>query len=241
MVKDNRRQDMVVIASEPLTFEKADWLTIPTNSIMVVTSKMNVLIYPIIDEYHNPTSRWLNGVDLTVPVVADALVGENLADMVKVTENQEVTLTKDQVQISSFPPALSVETNILAGPFRSSYDSGSSVPSTPSSPSRSSSYMSSLPSASSISMSFESFCLPTVPSYTKPSGEDSVDEEYNASDSDHGHEADSDDDGDSDNDIEEDYRIFPSKKRRSLLTSIMTSPIATLHSPSVAVAASPFL
>lgn len=54
MVKADKREDIVVIASEPLTFEKADWLTIPSNTVVVISSKMNVLMYPIMDEYYNP-------------------------------------------------------------------------------------------------------------------------------------------------------------------------------------------
>ncbi|KAG0072541.1 hypothetical protein BGZ89_005122 [Linnemannia elongata] len=217
MVKDNRRQDMVVIASEPLTFEKADWLTIPTNSVIVVTSKMNVLIYPVVDEYHNPTSRGRGGVEQDNPVV----VAELKADGARDTENREVVFTEGQVQR---PTALSIETNIQDGD-RTGFDSGSSAPSTPASSSQPSSYIPSSPSASSMSLSSESLRLPAVLGYTKPSGEDSVDEECNGSDPDHGHEADNDDDDDSDKEIEADYRIFPSKRRAlSGLKSSSPSP-----------------
>ncbi|RUS13356.1 hypothetical protein BC938DRAFT_477943, partial [Jimgerdemannia flammicorona] len=41
----------------PLTFEKADWLTIPNNTILVITPSLNVLLYPIRDQYYNPDSR----------------------------------------------------------------------------------------------------------------------------------------------------------------------------------------
>ncbi|CAG8544712.1 9911_t:CDS:1, partial [Diversispora eburnea] len=37
----------------PLTFEKADWLTIPTNTCLVITPKLNVLLFPIKDQYYN--------------------------------------------------------------------------------------------------------------------------------------------------------------------------------------------
>ncbi|KAF9122675.1 hypothetical protein BG015_005491, partial [Linnemannia schmuckeri] len=215
MVKDNRRQDMVVIASEPLTFEKADWLTIPTNSVMVVTCKMNVLIYPIVDDYHNPISRGRGGAEQDIPVVVAALTGENRADGARDTENREVVFVEGQVQR---PTALSIETNIRNGDLIG-FDSGSSAPSTPASSSQPSSYIPSSPSASSMSLSTESLRLPAVPGYTKPCGEDFVDEESNGSDPDHGHEADNDDNG-SDNEIEADYRIFPSKRRAlSVLTS----------------------
>ncbi|KAG2215681.1 hypothetical protein INT45_000001 [Circinella minor] len=52
MVKADRREDMVVVASEPLTFEEADWLTIPTNTVMVITPKLNVLLQPIKDQFY---------------------------------------------------------------------------------------------------------------------------------------------------------------------------------------------
>ncbi|PVU92985.1 hypothetical protein BB561_003509 [Smittium simulii] len=53
MIRNNRRDESVVIASEPLTFERNDWLVIPTNTIFVITSKINVLMFPIIDEYYS--------------------------------------------------------------------------------------------------------------------------------------------------------------------------------------------
>lgn len=52
MVKAGRQQNIVVIASEPLTFEHADWLEIPSNTIVCITPNINVLSYPIMDEYH---------------------------------------------------------------------------------------------------------------------------------------------------------------------------------------------
>ncbi|ORE04963.1 N-terminal nucleophile aminohydrolase [Rhizopus microsporus var. microsporus] len=54
MVKADRREHIVVVASEPLTFEKADWLTIPTNNILVITPKLNVLLQPIKDKFYTP-------------------------------------------------------------------------------------------------------------------------------------------------------------------------------------------
>ena len=42
---------------EPLTFEKTDWLTIPSNTIAVITPSLNVLLYPIKDKYHTADKR----------------------------------------------------------------------------------------------------------------------------------------------------------------------------------------
>ncbi|RHZ84023.1 hypothetical protein Glove_86g205 [Diversispora epigaea] len=53
MIKADKREDIVLVASEPLTFEKADWLTIPTNTCLVITPKLNVLLFPIKDQYYN--------------------------------------------------------------------------------------------------------------------------------------------------------------------------------------------
>ncbi|KAK0569254.1 glutamine amidotransferase subunit [Tilletia horrida] len=54
MVKANKREKVIVVASEPLTFEKADWLEIRTNTLLCITPKMNVLQQRIVDEYSIP-------------------------------------------------------------------------------------------------------------------------------------------------------------------------------------------
>lgn len=76
MVKADKREKIIVVSSEPLTFEKgvfrlwigathmrlvltdlyrhsaADWMEIPTNTLVCITPKMNVLQQPIKDEYY---------------------------------------------------------------------------------------------------------------------------------------------------------------------------------------------
>ncbi|PWZ01654.1 N-terminal nucleophile aminohydrolase [Testicularia cyperi] len=59
MVKTDRREKIIVVASEPLTFEKADWMEIPTNTLVCITPKMNVLQLPILDEYHTEHDQQL--------------------------------------------------------------------------------------------------------------------------------------------------------------------------------------
>ncbi|KAE8224672.1 hypothetical protein CF319_g2481 [Tilletia indica] len=54
MVKANKREKVIVVASEPLTFEKADWLEIRTNTLLCITPKLNVLQERIMDEYAIP-------------------------------------------------------------------------------------------------------------------------------------------------------------------------------------------
>ena len=75
MERRDKGQDIVLVASEPLTFERADWVTVPSNcsisnySVLIVAiltiNGQTVLLHPIIgmgllvsgeltiDEYHN--------------------------------------------------------------------------------------------------------------------------------------------------------------------------------------------
>jgi len=52
MFKEDKRENVIMVASEPLTFEKADWMEIKTNNMIVLTPKMNVLLIPIIDKFY---------------------------------------------------------------------------------------------------------------------------------------------------------------------------------------------
>ena len=69
MFKEDKRENIIMVASEPLTFEKgdtygvshlslvpdlflADWMEIKTNNMIVLTPKMNVLLIPIIDKFY---------------------------------------------------------------------------------------------------------------------------------------------------------------------------------------------
>ncbi|CAJ0626993.1 5573_t:CDS:10 [Entrophospora sp. SA101] len=64
MFKADKREDIVLIASEPLTFEKTDWLTIPSNTCIVVTPKLNVLLYPIKDQFYTPDKSKRKSINL---------------------------------------------------------------------------------------------------------------------------------------------------------------------------------
>jgi glutamine amidotransferase len=57
MERRDKGQDIVLVASEPLTFERADWVTVPTNSIfsrlwadlaILTINGQTVLLHPII-------------------------------------------------------------------------------------------------------------------------------------------------------------------------------------------------
>jgi glutamine amidotransferase len=52
MERRDRGADIVLVASEPLTFERDNWVTVPTNSVLTIHNQ-TVLIHPILDEYYN--------------------------------------------------------------------------------------------------------------------------------------------------------------------------------------------
>ncbi|KAI5305492.1 dynamin-like GTPase mgm1 [Ascosphaera pollenicola] len=50
MERHDKGADIVLVASEPLTFERHNWVTVPTNSVLTI-HKQTVLIHPIIDQF----------------------------------------------------------------------------------------------------------------------------------------------------------------------------------------------
>lgn len=50
MERRDRAQNIVMIASEPLTFERNDWIAIPTNTVVTIKNQ-TVLMHPIVDEF----------------------------------------------------------------------------------------------------------------------------------------------------------------------------------------------
>nr|OQO20917.1 hypothetical protein B0A51_13141 [Rachicladosporium sp. CCFEE 5018] len=54
MERRDRGADIVLVASEPLTFERDNWVTVPTNSVLTIHNQ-TVLIHPILDQYYNHT------------------------------------------------------------------------------------------------------------------------------------------------------------------------------------------
>lgn len=52
MERRDKGADIVLVASEPLTFERDNWVTVPVNSILTI-HKQTVMIHPIIDDYYS--------------------------------------------------------------------------------------------------------------------------------------------------------------------------------------------
>ncbi|EGX43454.1 hypothetical protein AOL_s00215g190 [Orbilia oligospora ATCC 24927] len=76
MERHDRGQDLIMVASEPLTFERGDWVTVPTNSILSV-NKQTVLIHPIIDEFYQSDPSYSRSTQLAE---SKGLVGVGPAD-----------------------------------------------------------------------------------------------------------------------------------------------------------------
>lgn len=52
MERRDKGSDIVLVASEPLTFERDNWVTVPTNSTLTI-SNQTVMIHPIVDEFYS--------------------------------------------------------------------------------------------------------------------------------------------------------------------------------------------
>jgi len=53
MERRDKGADIVLVASEPLTFERDNWVTLPTNSTLTI-HKQTVMIHPIVDQFYVP-------------------------------------------------------------------------------------------------------------------------------------------------------------------------------------------
>ncbi|KAJ3500145.1 hypothetical protein NM208_g17214 [Fusarium decemcellulare] len=51
MERRDKGADIVLVASEPLTFERENWVNVPTNSILTI-HRQTVMVHPIIDKYY---------------------------------------------------------------------------------------------------------------------------------------------------------------------------------------------
>ncbi|KAL3232412.1 putative glutamine amidotransferase DUG3 [Nakaseomyces bracarensis] len=63
MERLDRNQDVIMVASEPLTFERGDWTAVPTNSILTIR-KQTILLHPVMDEYYQQDPLYLRSSKL---------------------------------------------------------------------------------------------------------------------------------------------------------------------------------
>ncbi|KAK9470714.1 nucleophile aminohydrolase [Dipodascopsis tothii] len=76
MERKDRRSDVILVSSEPLTFERNDWVTVPTNTVLTIHDQI-VLLHPIVDEYYQSdpavsrSSNFAASRGLISPIVDD--------------------------------------------------------------------------------------------------------------------------------------------------------------------------
>ncbi|OJJ49822.1 hypothetical protein ASPZODRAFT_128353 [Penicilliopsis zonata CBS 506.65] len=56
MERHDKSADIVLVASEPITFERHNWVSVPTNSIVTI-HKQTVLLHPILDEFYDENTN----------------------------------------------------------------------------------------------------------------------------------------------------------------------------------------
>ncbi|EGW29853.1 uncharacterized protein SPAPADRAFT_63470 [Spathaspora passalidarum NRRL Y-27907] len=65
MERLNRSQDVIFVASEPLTFERGDWMCVPTNTVVTITNNNTVLVHPIMDEFYDDVHERNSGLAMS--------------------------------------------------------------------------------------------------------------------------------------------------------------------------------
>ncbi|KAI1300748.1 hypothetical protein EDD11_005949 [Mortierella claussenii] len=176
MIKEaakSKREDIVVMASEPLTFEESDWSLVPRNTVVVVTERMNVLMYPIMDEYHEIQKLDVQKSQDTAAAATSEnetmtntrrvaiIAGGRRADGARDTQNREVVFVQERHQEN---PALPLSIHNQDRHVITSCDS--SFSSSDSSQSSNSSGNSSSPSTPLMSPYASSYFQPSPPSST---------------------------------------------------------------------------
>ncbi|KAG0313645.1 hypothetical protein BGZ99_008672, partial [Dissophora globulifera] len=103
MIKEARREDIVLIASEPLTFEEADWREVPRNSVVVVTSRMNVLTYPIVDEFYEAIPSLATTKTETVDTSMHCINTTTIVTDTDMEDIESARVDKEELQYTQHP------------------------------------------------------------------------------------------------------------------------------------------
>ncbi|EME47828.1 hypothetical protein DOTSEDRAFT_42153 [Dothistroma septosporum NZE10] len=77
MERRDKGADIVLVASEPLTFERDNWVTVPTNSVLTIHNQ-NVLIHPILDEYYNHSTTFVRSTEFAAD--KGQTIGDGMAE-----------------------------------------------------------------------------------------------------------------------------------------------------------------
>ncbi|ROW16020.1 hypothetical protein VPNG_02661 [Cytospora leucostoma] len=97
MERRDKGADVVLVSSEPLTFEREHWINVPTNSILTIHDQ-TALVQPIIDQYHSkdPWHRRSAGY-----VQSKGLVANEKTATPSAMPNPAVVVTNNNTQAES--------------------------------------------------------------------------------------------------------------------------------------------
>ncbi|KAG9243272.1 nucleophile aminohydrolase [Calycina marina] len=96
MDRKDKGADIVLVASEPLTFERQSWVTVPTNSILTI-HKQTVMVHPIEDEYYSYNPYHSRSSNL---VRDRGLTGDEKTRLTLTPENTLPSITQRSLQDS---------------------------------------------------------------------------------------------------------------------------------------------
>lgn len=97
MERRDKASDVVLVASEPLTFERHNWLSVPTNTIVSI-SNQTVFVRPIKDEYYDPdpSTERSPGFAKSKGLVSKAPGGPTLSPSAPATPEPKAFVTWDK-------------------------------------------------------------------------------------------------------------------------------------------------
>jgi glutamine amidotransferase len=105
MERKDRNESVVMIASEPLTFERNDWITIPTNTVLAIRDQ-TVLLYPVSDEYSqvDPTKPRSSHLAASKGLVSPVVVSNDPSSRVPplLREDRRATPSEQRESLSVF-------------------------------------------------------------------------------------------------------------------------------------------
>ncbi|EEY13924.1 Dug3p [Verticillium alfalfae VaMs.102] len=93
MERRDKGADIVLVASEPLTFERENWVNVPTNSVLTIHNQ-TVMVHPIVDEYfdrspyHVRSSAFVQAKGLTANEKASAHLSPSVSALAPNPEAQ---------------------------------------------------------------------------------------------------------------------------------------------------------
>ncbi|OBA26915.1 N-terminal nucleophile aminohydrolase [Hanseniaspora valbyensis NRRL Y-1626] len=106
MNRVDKKNKVVMVSSEPITFERNDWTAIATNSLLTIQKDQTVLLHPIIDEYYQKDPLFIRDSGFSTRkgqmgfVPKDDLITDNGNTNNSINKDQPISSTnKDDKQL----------------------------------------------------------------------------------------------------------------------------------------------